>query len=422
MKKIVVILLFSFLFIGCSSARKSLVKKIDSSINSDDYNNQFTGFLLVDIESRDTIYNVNSTKYFTPASNTKIFTLYTSLKLLPERIPALKYIEKKDTLFVEGTGDPSFLHPSLNDSTAFKFLEKHDNVALHLDNFNDAKFGPGWSWDDYHYYYSAERNGFPVFGNILTIQNSDSLNILPSFFQDSIIDKEYYINRELEQNTFYFNSTQKDTVEIPLMVQKGLTKNLLENILKKEVRLVSGMPSGEKKVLYGIQSDSVFRRMMEVSDNFLAEQLLIVGSSTLSDTLNSKKSRDFILKNHLSGLRQPPRWVDGSGLSRYNLFTPESMVHILQKLYSEIPKERLFQFFPTGGVSGTIEDWYAGNTKPYIYAKTGSLGNNHCLSGYLITNSGKTLVFSFMNNHFMESSSVIKERMQTIFEEIRDNY
>ncbi|MGI9552249.1 MAG: D-alanyl-D-alanine carboxypeptidase, partial [Aurantibacter sp.] len=77
---------------------------------------------------------------------------------------------------------------------------------------------------------------------------------------------------------------------------------------------------------------------------------------------------------------------------------------------------------PKGGVSGTLEDWYPGNPKPYIIAKTGSLGNNHCLSGYLITKSGKTLIFSFMNNHFRRPSSKIKRRMQLIFEEIRDGY
>ena len=98
------------------------------------------------------------------------------------------------------------------------------------------------------------------------------------------------------------------------------------------------------------------------------------------------------------------------------------MVDVLHRMYNEISRERLFLLFPTGGISGTIEDWYPGRPDPYIYAKTGSLGNNHCLSGYLLTKSGKTLVFSFMNNHFVESSSEIKKRMQSIFENIRDNY
>ena len=60
--------------------------------------------------------------------------------------------------------------------------------------------------------------------------------------------------------------------------------------------------------------------------------------------------------------------------------------------------------------------------KPYIYAKSGSLGNNYNLSGYLITNSGKVLAFSYMNNHFMNSSSKIKEKMQVTLKKIRDKF
>lgn len=162
--------------------------------------------------------------------------------------------------------------------------------------------------------------------------------------------------------------------------------------------------------------------MMLESDNFLAEQLLIMGSAVLSDTLQSSIAREFVLETYLSELKHPPRWVDGSGLSRYNLFTPESMVHVLNKLYQEIPRERLFTFFPSGGNNGTLEDWFAGNPHPYIFAKTGTLGNTYCLSGYMLTKSGKTLIFSFMNNHFKASSSHIKKRMQPILEQLRDSY
>jgi D-alanyl-D-alanine carboxypeptidase/D-alanyl-D-alanine-endopeptidase (penicillin-binding protein 4) len=422
MKKIVVLLLLSLLFVGCATVRRSLVKKIDAQIKSDQYDNQFTGFLVIDPESKDTIYNINSIKYFIPASNTKVFTLFASLNLIPDSIPTLKYVIENDTLYIQGTGDPTVLHPFFNDSTAVHFMDKYENIALYHNNFKDEKFGPGWSWDDYHLSYSPERSGFPLYGNILTINNADTLEVQPKYFKDSIVLKDYPVNRELQKNIFYFNPTKKDTVEIPLKVDSSLTKNLLEKSLKKKIHFAHKIPDGEQRILYGMPSDSVFKRMMEVSDNFIAEQLLILGSSTLSDTLNSHNAREHVLDNYLSDLRQPPRWVDGSGLSRYNLFTPESMVHVLHTMYNEIPRERLFLFFPTGGKSGTIENWYPGSPDPYIYAKTGSLGNNHCLSGYLLTKSGKTLIFSFMNNHFVESSSEIKKRMQSIFENIRDNY
>lgn len=422
MKKIVVLLLLSLLFVGCASVRRSLVKKIDIQIKSEQYDNQFTGLLVIDPESKDTIYNINSIKYFTPASNTKIFTLFAALRLLPDSIPTLKYTIENDTLYVQGTGDPSVLHPFFNDSTALHFMDKYENIALYPNNFKDEKFGPGWSWDDYHWHYSPERSGFPLYGNILTIKYAETLEVQPNYFKDSIVFVDSPVNRELEKNVFYFNPSKKDTVEIPFKVDSGLTKILLEKSLKRKIHITHKIPEGEQQILYGMPSDSVYKQMMELSDNFLAEQLLILGSATLSDTLNSRKAREYVLDNYLSDLRQPPRWVDGSGLSRYNLFTPESMVHVLHRMYNEIPRERLFLYFPTGGISGTMEDWYPGSPDPYIYAKSGSLGNNHCLSGYLLTKSGKTLIFSFMNNHFMESSAEIKKRMQSIFENIRDNY
>ena len=422
MKKIVVLLLLTFLFTGCSSTRRHLAKKIDARIETAFYKNQFTGILLIDAATKDTLYKSNSSKYFIPASNTKIFTLYTALKLLPDRIPTLKYSFTGDTLYIQGTGDPSTLHPYLKDSTALHFIKKYANIALYTNNFKDEKLGPGWSWDDYQYYYSPERNGFPLYGNVLTIENGDTLKVHPEYFKDSIIPISYALNRDQNKNRFYFDTSKKDTLEIPFIVDSGLTKELLEKYLQRKIHSTNKMPVDSLKVLYGIPSDTIYKRMMEVSDNFLAEQLLLLASSTLSDSLNSAKARRFVLDNHLSDLKQPPRWVDGSGLSRYNLFTPESMVHVLYKLYVEIPKERLFQFFPIGGVSGTLEDWYSGNPEPYLYAKTGSLSNNHCLSGYLLTKSGKILIFSFMNNHFMENPSQIKQHMQTIFEEIRDSY
>jgi D-alanyl-D-alanine carboxypeptidase/D-alanyl-D-alanine-endopeptidase (penicillin-binding protein 4) len=162
--------------------------------------------------------------------------------------------------------------------------------------------------------------------------------------------------------------------------------------------------------------------MMHESDNLIAEQLLLIASAVLTDTLSSTLARDYILDTYLADLPQKPRWVDGSGLSRYNLFTPASMIYVLEKLYKEVPQTRLFTLFPAGGQSGTLEDWYAGNTEPYVYAKSGTLGNTYCLSGYLKTTSGKVLLFSFMNNHFMEPTSSIKKKIGHILKSIRDTY
>ncbi|ASV31767.1 D-alanyl-D-alanine carboxypeptidase [Maribacter cobaltidurans] len=422
MKKTIIPLLLIFLLFSCASLKRKTIKKIDVTLNSSFYRNQFTGFLVIDPISRDTLYNYHSDKYFTPASNTKIFTLYTALKTLPDHIPTLRYTEQNDTLYFEGTGDPSFLHHYLKDSTGFNFLKNRDNLAFYNGNFMDTEWGPGWSWDDFQWYYSPERNAFPVYGNTVMIYDTPEWNISPSYFMDSVNTIRNEWNRERNKNLFYFDKGTKDTLEIPFKSNRNTIKNILETSLNKPITLAKKMPEGPKKTLYGIHADSLYVRLMHESDNFIAEQLLILASGELTDTLNTSNAQRYILENDLKNLPQEPRWVDGSGLSRYNLFTPQSMVYVLNQLYKEVPQERLFSIFPAGGVSGTVESWYGGIEEPYIFAKSGSLSNNYCLSGYLRTRKGKLLIFSFMNNHFRHSSSEVKERMQTIFEAIREGY
>ncbi|MGB5819596.1 MAG: D-alanyl-D-alanine carboxypeptidase [Saonia sp.] len=421
MLKITTVFFVLFLLISCTSTKYAVLeKRIDTNFKTDFYNNHFVGFLLIDPETKDTLYNTNGQKYFTPASNTKIFTLYTAIKLLPENIPALKYRIQNDTLFMEGTGDPSFLHPYFRDSTAIRFLKDFENIAWRGHHFHDEKFGPGWAWEDYQYYYAPERSGLPMYGNVVTLYKNDSIHVIPKYFKDQLISVAHIVHREIDRNIFYFDPLRKDTLEIPFITDSTLTRKLLTNLLQKKVTLTDKMPDGEKKVLYGIPSDSIYKRMMRESDNFLAEQLLVVASSTLSDTLSGKKARDYMLHNFLNDLRQQPRWVDGSGLSRYNLCTPESIVQLLHKLYKEVPKERLFTFFPEWGNTGSI----APNSEDtaYIYAKSGSLSNNYCLSGYLLTKSGKTLIFSFMNNHFNKSGTAMKKEIEIILNQIRNTY
>ena len=414
MKKIAVYILTFSLLIGCASAKKRIQKKTTTLFSSNFYDNQFTGLFIVNAQNQDTLFDFNAKKYFTPASNTKIFTLFSSLKLLPDSIPALKYIERNDTLYIQGTGDPTLLHTYFNDNQTIEFLKKHKNIALHQNNIRDKKYGPGWAWEDYDAYYQPEISALPIYGNVVTIYNDESLKVIPTYFIDSVTNITFHQKRELDQNQFYFSNTRTDTVEVPFKIDGYLARTLLEDVLQQKISHIANMPSKQKEVLYSVPSDTVYKRMMHESDNFIAEQLLILASSTLSDTLNGQVTRDHILENQLLGLRQQPRWVDGSGLSRYNLFTPESMVTVLSKLYMEIPIDRLLNFFPTEGITE--------NGEPYVYAKSGSLGNNYCLSGYLLTKSGKTLIFSFMNNHFRQPSSEVKKQMQLVFKEIRDTY
>src|SRR5260370_3750407 len=161
--------------------------------------------------------------------------------------------------------------------------------------------------------------------------------------------------------------------------------------------------------------------MMQDSDNFIAEHLLRQCVAVVSDTLKPEIAINYAKKNFLSDLPDAPQWVDGSGLSRFNLFTPRSISALWKKIYEVVPQERLFKLIAAGGKNGTIKNYFKSDA-PYVFGKTGSLNNVRSLSGFLITKKGKIFIFSFMNNNFVAPSSDVRKRMEKIINRIHERY
>ena len=111
---------------SCSSSRK-INRDLDRIFEtSEAFHQGFSGFMVYDPENRKVLYEHNSQKYFIPASNIKLLTFYTGLKVLGDSVPALQYTVNNDSLFFKGTGDPSFFHQEFPYSKVFEFLEKRE--------------------------------------------------------------------------------------------------------------------------------------------------------------------------------------------------------------------------------------------------------------------------------------------------------
>ena len=415
---------------SCSPVSSVRIKKTLSA--TEDRFQDHTAFVLYDPVGKKTLCDFNGARYFTPASNTKIFTLYSALKILGDSVPALEYVQRNDSLIFWGTGDPSFLYKEvLQDSTVYNFLSSSESELYFSNaNFHTTHFGEGWAWDDYNSGYSPERSAFPLYGNIVSIiADHDILRITPDYFAPAFTVKESRekteVCRELHENLFavYPATALADVREIrvPFKVDSTTFLGLLSDTLKRSVKPANVPLPLSTNTVFSIHLDSLYSVMMQDSDNFIAEQLLLMCANVLSDSLKPEIAIDYMKKNHLSDLPDEPVWVDGSGLSRYNLFTPRSIVRLWEKILEEVPQERLFPLLATGGVNGTIRKWYQNET-PYIFGKTGSLSNVHCLSGFLKTKRGKVLIFSFMNTNFTVSGNNIRRNMQSILENIYEHY
>ncbi len=398
------------------------------------FSKSFTGFALYDPEEGKMIYEYNSDKYFTPASNTKILTFFTSLHLLGDSIPAIQYKKQGDLMIFWGTGDPSFLNPHLTQSNkVFDFLKNRPEALLFCPaNFNDARYGEGWMWSDYPYSYQPEKSPFPVYGNAAHFVQNDTtegMKVAPAFlenylFHESSLQDDDYIGRAEFDNQFYYNNYAAGGGHFdwhaPFRATPEFLIKILSDTLHRPVHLLDEkmMPPPDAGILYSLKADSLYRLMMQESDNFIAEQLMLLCSGQKFGNMNTEQVINFSIDSLLSDLPDEPKWVDGSGLSRYNLITPRSLVGILDKIYKKIPRQRLLNIFPAGGVSGTIEKYYRNGGSPYIFAKTGTLRNNHCLSGYLLTSQGKLLIFSFMHNNFTTKTGTIKKEMERVLRQV----
>ena len=390
------------------------------------------GFVLYDPAQHKSLYDYQGDRYFTPASNTKIFTFYTALRLLGDSIPAVHYIQRNDSLIFWGTGDPSFLYRNLYPQNRLYHFLKEQPGRLFISSPNSFadRFGPGWAWDDFSDSYQAERTAFPLYGNQVNVRISgDTVTTIPHGFENAVLRKSQTkdkpeVIRETEANIFsYFpgKASASSEWDIPLRWDNELLARLLSDTLKREVKSTKTPFVQGSKTFYSAMSDSLYKVMMQESDNFIAEQLLLICSDKLSDTLRTEIAIKYAKKNLLADLPDEPVWVDGSGLSRYNLMTPRSIVALWEKIYTLVPRERLFPLLAIGGQTGTLKNQYKSES-PYIFGKTGTLKNNHSLSGYLVTRKGRTLIFSWMNNNFTTPSREVRATMETVLKAVYEKY
>lgn len=388
------------------------------------------GISVMDAATGEYLYNYQGDKYFVPASNTKLFTCYAALRYLGDSLTALRYVDKGNGVVeVEGNGDPTFLNSEYTYQPAFAFLQQQKKILLSKNNWREPALGAGWAWDDFTSDYMPERSVFPMYGNVaLFKKNATGYTSIPAGIlpvQALPADGKFYITRSLGSDSFYAVPSNKIFQQSTMPFRVGTPAHLAQLLADTIHAPVESAGFTLERwpdvvTIHSQPTDSVLSKMMHRSDNFFAEQLLLMVSNERFALMNTKMVIDSLLTNDINFLPQKPKWMDASGLSRYNLFTPQDFIALLQAMKAGFDWKRITAILPTGN-EGTLSGLYT-NYAGRIYAKTGTLSNHVALSGYLLTRKGKTLIFSVLVNAHQRTAAEVRKTIEQFLTGLIDKY
>lgn len=147
----------------------------------------FVRLVLYDEDQKWDVCTYNAEKYFTVASNTKLLSFYTGLKISGETLPALRYAEQGIPLF-SGERETFLCYiPYSKASTTVDFLRiAPQKIYYAAGNYTGNFYGNGWwMYDNYNARFQPEKSELPIFGNVVNIY-VDSMResqTIPTYFK-----------------------------------------------------------------------------------------------------------------------------------------------------------------------------------------------------------------------------------------------
>jgi serine-type D-Ala-D-Ala carboxypeptidase/endopeptidase (penicillin-binding protein 4) len=410
-----------------------------------------------------TLYARNGQKLLMPASSMKTVTLAVAAERLgwdfsfETRLVADGSIDERflnGDLIVAGQGDPSLddwdgaatrLFATWAQAIKAKGIDTIGGRIIGNDNaFDDTFLGSGWAWDD------LDRSFATSVGALQFNQNTAQVTIGPGAAEaapaavtlapggsglvlrnlittgpasvpatvqtrrlagSAVLElrgsvplgsASFTRNASVYNPTLYFVNALREALIANGIDVRGLAMDIDD---------VVGAPTGDEGMtLVSHRSPSLSvlaATMMKLSQNLYAE--------TLMQALGGPQQARSVLEDW--GIApQNVLVADGSGLSRYNLVTPEVLVAILTRVAKDDRLQGPFAAaLPIGGRDGTLEQRMRGTAaEGNVRAKTGSFSNARSLSGYVRTADGEPLTFAIVANNFGIPPIAIEQTIDSI--------
>lgn len=364
---------------------ESLRSDIDNVLQDDLFITASIGIKVVLVDSGEVIYSKNAYKLHHPASTTKLFTASAALaKLGPDyQFETTLYTDKVTdgkvvgNIYLKGSADPvlepkDILH--LADSIVQSGITSIEgNLVVDESYFDTVREGPGWMWDD----------------------------------------------RPLQISALSIREIQPDNEKSSRALVCG---HLLKTVLIQEGIEISGqvvvgtVPIEAGKIATHLSPplSDIIKQMNKPSDNWIAEFLFkSIGAEVKGEPGTWKKGRDAVTEFLGEIMDNTPthRFVDGSGLSRYNLVNAELLTSLLVYMYHNFElMPELMASLPIAGVDGTLTNRMQGMyAEKVLRAKTGTLSGVSALAGYTSTTDGEVLAFGILISHYVGSAAKARE-------------
>jgi D-alanyl-D-alanine carboxypeptidase/D-alanyl-D-alanine-endopeptidase (penicillin-binding protein 4) len=454
------------------SAASSIRKDIDAILAQPALARGYWGVLVKSLKSGETVYALNAQKLMMPASNMKIVTLAASADRLgwdytyTTRFFIVGRIEDgvlDGDVVVVGTGDPSFGTGDGSAGRAFDACAERLKAlgvrtilgrVIGDDNaFDDEGLGFGWSWDDLPDDYAAGVSALQFNENSVrvTVTPGSAAGDVAAVTVD-LPDNGLTIDNQLRTTVDSIVSiearrlpgsprlelrgsipirsapaTRVVSVDNPtLFLAKALRNGLIERGIDVRAGAVDiddlpDAPLRDHAVELAAHRSpplsTLAVRLMKASQNLYAETLLkTIGAAGGTPTGPAAR---MLAQSALQGWGVPPEFLilrDGSGLSRYDYVTPETLVTILAHVAADDRLRGPFETaLPVAGRDGTLATRMKGTpAEGNVRAKTGSMANVRALSGYATTTAGEPLAFSIIANNFDATPTIVTDAIDAI--------
>jgi D-alanyl-D-alanine carboxypeptidase/D-alanyl-D-alanine-endopeptidase (penicillin-binding protein 4) len=423
---------------------------VDTVLSQSCPNGLRAGAKFYSLDRQQVIYSRNSDSLFTPASNMKMFTSAMALKKVgPDyrfhtRLYAVGRIEGtvlKGDLYIKGFGDPSLVTEQMwilvNELKNLPITKIEGNIIADNSYFDGQGRLKSWSSYKGPDAYLAPMGALSFNFNTVTVyvEPGKSVGERPRVVVDPDIDylrirnKAVTTGNKRSRRKLIVNRLERKGYD-EIIVKGRLTKNVarkrfflnvtdpqrytasaFKRFLNQAGVQVTGkvkrglVPKGATLV---VDHESpplgrILRGLNKFSNNFIAEQILRTLGAQFMGEPGTTENGVLLLQEYMQELGYTPdqyRMVDGSGLSKTNLVTPDQVIALLEDAHSDLS---IFPEFISAlgvmGLDGSVEDRMDHNKEAQkIRVKTGTLNHVSALSGYFQSQDGERFAFSILLN------------------------